>query len=112
MIVLTLSPCTSLLVTDSQNNTAPDRMKINMLKKNINPQYFNVTTRRHKDIWSFTGQQHLHQNRGKIAIKNYPADMASDMFWVCCTISMQLEFCIQYPSPLDLEKKSFPFVPL
>lgn len=51
--MLTLSPRTSLSVTDSQNNTTLDRMKDNTLKKNVNPQYFNVTTRRHKDITHF-----------------------------------------------------------
>lgn len=34
MIMFTLSPSTSLSVTDSQNNTAPDRMKGNALKNN------------------------------------------------------------------------------
>lgn len=36
MIMFTLSPSTSLSVTDSQNNTAPDRMKDNALNNNNN----------------------------------------------------------------------------
>lgn len=113
--MLTLPPSTSLSVTDSQNNTAPDRMKDNMLKKKINLQYLDITTRGTKIFFILVciGQQHLHQNRKifKIAVKNYPADTASDIFLVYCIISMQLEFCIQYPSPMDLEKSYFPLFP-
>lgn len=55
MIMLTLPPSTSLSVTDSQNNTAPDRMKDNMLqkKRKKNIQYFDITTRKHKVIIHF-----------------------------------------------------------
>lgn len=36
MIMFTLSPSTSLSVTDSQNNTAPDRKEDNALNNNNN----------------------------------------------------------------------------
>lgn len=48
MIMLTLSPGTSLSLTDSQNNSATDRMTDNMLKNTL--QYLDITTRRHEDI--------------------------------------------------------------
>lgn len=109
--MLTPPPSTSLSVTDLQSNTAPDTMKDNMIKKKLTAfRYYYQEAQRYYSFWSCTGRQHLHQNRCifKIAVKNFPSDTASDIFLVYCIISMQLEFCVQYLSPLDLEKSSFP----
>lgn len=112
-IMLTLPPSTSLPLTDSQNNSATDRMTDNMLKKktNHNPTVFRYS---YQKAWRYF---HFRLRLGcNICIK---ADVvfkevvkitqltASDWFLVQCIVFMQMNFYIQQLILLDLGKNRY-----